>query len=73
MSEGLIHHSDAGNEFTSIRYTDSLALEGLVPSIGSVGDDNAAAETVMGPFKNEAVADAALSGAVRDSRGRPRS
>ncbi|MET4062126.1 putative transposase [Arthrobacter sp. UYP6] len=55
---GLIHHSDAGSQYTSIRYTDTLALEGLQPSIGSVGDayDNAAAETVMGLFKNEAVA-----------------
>ena len=58
VPEGLIHHSDAGSQYTSIRYTDTLALEGLVPSIGSVGDayDNAAAETVMGLFKNEAVA-----------------
>jgi putative transposase len=55
---GLIHHSDAGSQHTFIRYTDTLALEGLQPSIGSVGDayDNAAAETVMGLFKNEAVA-----------------
>ncbi|ALV45376.1 hypothetical protein MB46_07585 [Arthrobacter alpinus] len=58
VPEGLIHHSDAGSQYTSIRYTDTLALEGLQPSIGSVGDayDNAAAETVMGLFKNEAVA-----------------
>ena len=55
---GLIHHSDAGSQYTSIRYTDTLELEGLRPSIGSVGDayDNAAAETVMGLFKNEAIA-----------------
>ncbi|MDQ0825589.1 putative transposase [Arthrobacter sp. B2I5] len=55
---GLIHHSDAGSQDSSIRYTDTLALEGLQPSIGSVGDayDNAVAETVMGLFKNEAVA-----------------
>ncbi|KRE56056.1 transposase [Arthrobacter sp. Soil736] len=54
----MIHHSDAGSQYTSIRYTDTLALEGMQPSIGSVGDayDNAAAETVMGLFKNEAVA-----------------
>ena len=45
-------------QYTAIRFTDTLALEGLVASIGSVGDayDNAAAETVMGLFKNEAVA-----------------
>ena len=55
---GTIHHSDAGSEYTSQRYTQTLALEGLVPSIGTIGDafDNAAAETVMGLFKNEAVA-----------------
>ncbi len=58
VSKGLLHHSDAGSQYTSIRYTDTLEIEGLVPSIGSVGDayDNAAAETVMGLFKNEAVA-----------------
>lgn len=58
VDKGLLHHSDAGSQYTSIRYTDTLEIEGLVPSIGSVGDayDNAAAETVMGLFKNEAVA-----------------
>ncbi|WP_442860580.1 transposase [Arthrobacter sp. zg-Y916] len=56
--EPLILHSDAGSQYTSIRYTETLAVEGLQSSIGSVGDayDNAAAETVMGLFKNEAVA-----------------
>lgn len=60
VGHGLVHHSDAGSQYTSIRYTDTLDIEGLVPSIGSVGDayDNAAAETVMGLFKNEAVAKA---------------
>lgn len=55
---GTVHHSDAGSEYTSQRYTQTLAAEGLVPSIGTIGDayDNAAAETVMGLFKNEAVA-----------------
>ena len=45
-------------QYTSIRFTETVALEGLVASIGSVGDayDNAAAETVMGLFKNEAIA-----------------
>ena len=58
VAAGMIHHSDAGSQYTAIRFTDTLALEGLVASIGSVGDayDNAAAETVMGLFKNEAVA-----------------
>ena len=54
---GMIHHSDAGSQYTSIRFTETLALQGLSASIGSVGDayDNAAAETVMGLYKNEAI------------------
>ena len=54
----MIHHSDAGSQYTSIRFTETVALEGLIASIGSVGDayDNAAAETVMGLYKNEAIA-----------------
>lgn len=57
VQSGLIHHSDAGSQYTSIRFTETLALEGLCASIGSIGDayDNAAAETVMGLYKNEAV------------------
>jgi transposase InsO family protein len=57
-SPGMIHHSDAGSQYTSIRFTQTLALEGLSASIGSVGDayDNAAAESFMGLYKNEAVA-----------------
>lgn len=58
IQRGLIHHSDAGSQYTSIRFSETVALEGLVASIGTVGDayDNAAAETVMGMYKNEAVA-----------------
>jgi putative transposase len=58
IEAGMIHHSDAGSQYTSVRFTETVALEGLTASIGSVGDayDNAAAETVMGLFKNEAVA-----------------
>ena len=57
IEPGMIHHSDAGSQYTSIRFTETVALEGLTASIGSVGDayDNAAAETVMGLFKNEAI------------------
>jgi putative transposase len=57
VEPGMIHHSDAGSQYTSIRFTETVALEGLDASIGSVGDayDNAAAETVMGLFKNEAI------------------
>jgi putative transposase len=45
-------------QYTSIRFTETLALQGLSASIGSVGDayDNAVAESFMGLFKNEAVA-----------------
>jgi putative transposase len=58
IEPGMIHHSDAGSQYTSVRFTETLALEGPTGSIGSVGDayDNAAAETVMGLFKNEAIA-----------------
>jgi transposase InsO family protein len=58
VGEGMIHHSDAGSQYTSIRFTETLALQGLSASIGSVGDayDNAVAESFMGLFKNEAIA-----------------
>jgi putative transposase len=54
---GLIHHSDAGSQYTSIRYGNRLADAGAVASIGSVGDsyDNALAETVVGLYKTECV------------------
>ena len=55
--EGLVHHSDAGAQYTSIRYTDRLLAAGLRASIGSVGDsyDNALAEAVNGLYKAELV------------------
>lgn len=58
VPEGMVHHSDAGSQYTSIRFTETLALEGLSASIGTVGDayDNAVAESVFGLFKNEAAA-----------------
>ena len=54
---GLIHHSDAGSQYTSIRYSDRLAEAGIAASIGSVGDsyDNAMAEALNGTFKAELV------------------
>lgn len=54
---GLVHHSDAGSQYTSIRYTDRLAAAGLRASVGSTGDsyDNALAESVIGLFKTELV------------------
>ena len=55
--EGLVTHSDAGSQFTSIRYTERLAEIGAVPSIGSIGDsyDNALAESVNSLYKTELI------------------
>jgi putative transposase len=57
IGPGLIHHSDAGSQYTSVRFTESLALQGLSASVGSVGDayDNALAESIIGLFKTEVV------------------
>jgi glycosyl transferase family 4 len=54
-SEPLVHHSDRGVQYLSIRYTDRLAEAGIEPSVGNTGDsyDNALAETVIGLFKTE--------------------
>jgi putative transposase len=54
---GLVHHSDAGSQYTSIRYTERLAQAGAKPSIGSVGDsyDNAMAESIIGLYKTELI------------------
>lgn len=53
----LIHHSDRGSQYLSIRYTERLAEAGVTPSVGSVGDgyDNALAETINGLFKAELI------------------
>ncbi len=53
----LVHHSDRGVQYLSIRYTERLAEAGLEPSVGSVGDsyDNALAETIFGLFKTEVI------------------
>ena len=55
--DGLIHHSDRGAQYVSIRYTERLAEAGIEPSVGSVGDsyDNALAETIIGLFKAEVI------------------
>ncbi len=55
--DGLRCHSDAGSQFTSVRYGERLAELGAVPSIGSVGDsfDNALAETVIGLYQTELI------------------
>lgn len=54
---GLVHHSDRGGQYLSIRYTERLAEAGIEPSVGSVGDsyDNALAETINGLYKTERV------------------
>lgn len=54
---GLIHHSDRGVQYVSIRYTERLAEAGVEPSVGSVGDsyDNALAETINGLYKAEVI------------------
>ena len=53
--DGLICHTDAGSQYTSVLYTDRIDEVGAAPSIGTVGDsfDNAMAESVMGIFKTE--------------------
>ena len=53
----LVHHSDRGSQYVSIRYTERLAEAGIEPSVGSIGDsyDNALAETVIGLFKTEVI------------------
>ena len=54
---GLVHHSDRGVQYLSIRYTERLAVEGAVTSVGSKGDsyDNALAETINGLYKTELI------------------
>jgi putative transposase len=55
--DGLVHHSDRGVQYLSIRYTERLAEAGAVTSVGSRGDsyDNALAETIIGLFKTEVI------------------
>ena len=54
---GLVHHSDRGSQYVSIKYTERLAEAGIEPSVGSVGDsyDNALAETINGLYKAELI------------------
>jgi putative transposase len=55
--DALIHHSDRGSQYVSIRYTERLAEAGIEPSVGSRGDsyDNALAETINGLYKTELI------------------
>jgi putative transposase len=54
---GLVHHSDRGSQYVSIRYSERLAEAGIEPSVGSTGDsyDNALAETINGLYKAEII------------------
>jgi putative transposase len=54
---GLVHHSDAGSEYLSVRYSTALANAGVIPSVGTVGDsyDNALAESIIGLYKTEVI------------------
>jgi putative transposase len=54
---GLVHHSDRGVQYLSIKYTERLTEAGIEPSVGSVGDsyDNALAETINGLYKTEVI------------------
>ncbi len=56
-SKELVHHSDRGTQYVSIRYTERPLEAGIEPSVGSVGDsyDNALAETVNGLYKTELI------------------
>ena len=56
-AERLVHHSDRGVQYLSIRYSERLAEAGMEPSVGSRGDsyDNAMAESVIGLFKTEVI------------------
>lgn len=56
-TDALVHHSDRGSQYVSIRYTERLAEAGIEPSVGSRGDsyDNALAETINGLYKAELI------------------
>jgi putative transposase len=55
--QGVVHHSDRGSQYLSIRYSERLSEAGAQPSVGSVGDsyDNALAETIIGLYKSEVI------------------
>ena len=55
--DNLVHHSDRGVQYLSIRYTERLAEAGIEPSVGRVGDsyDNALWETIIGLYKTEVI------------------
>jgi transposase InsO family protein len=57
ITDTLVHHSDRGSQYVSIRYTERLAEAGIEPSVGSRGDsyDNALAESIIGLYKTEVI------------------
>ena len=57
ITEELIHHSDRGSQYLSIRYTERLAEDGIAPPVGNAGDsyDNAMAESIIGLYKTEVI------------------
>ncbi len=57
LKDDLVHHSDRGCQYLSIRYTERLAEAGIEGWVGSVGDsyDNALAESIIGPYKTELI------------------
>ena len=70
---GLVHHSDRGSQYLSIKYSERLAEAGIEPSVGSVGDgyDNALAETINGRSKQKSSTVAARGAALRPSNTQP--
>ena len=72
---GLVHHSDRGSQYLSIKYTERLAEAGIEPSVGSVGDsyDNALAETINGLLKPKSSTVAAHGAASKPSNMQPSS
>lgn len=56
-SDGLVHHSDRGSQYVSIRYSERLGEAGINPSVGNTGSayDNALAETINGLYKTELI------------------
>ncbi len=57
LPDGLIHHHDAGSQYTALRFTEHLGLESMAPSIGSVGDayDSCLMESIIGHGKTECI------------------
>ena len=70
---GLIHHSDRGSQYLSIKYTERLVEAGIDPSVGSVGDsyDNAMAESIIGLFRPKSSSNQGRGNLLTRSNGKP--